>query len=144
MYYDRLSHWHMDSTDTLVLAAVCCVATIRNLTTCVVDHDAFNNQHTYSADTPHRGQSALCCKHRAKHPGWGAWGQGSLLAPAGSTEAMQVHGKVNLKPLSRHGVIQKEESQGIISPLEHPWRTQNSQTADSSSARRTRPSAQNQ
>ena len=35
-----------------------------------VDHDAFNNhQHTYSADTLHRGQSALCCKHRAKHSG---------------------------------------------------------------------------
>ena len=31
-----------------------------------------NHQHTYSADTLHRGQSALCCKHRAKHSGWNA------------------------------------------------------------------------
>ena len=32
-----------------------------------VDHDAFNYQHTYSADTLHRGQSALCCKHDELH-----------------------------------------------------------------------------
>ena len=37
-----------------------------------VDRDAFNNQHIYSTGTLHRGQSALCCKHRAKHSGWNA------------------------------------------------------------------------
>ena len=55
-----------------------------------VDRDAFNYQHIYSADILHRGQSALCCKHRAKHPGWNAWEHGSLRAPAGSTGVMQM------------------------------------------------------
>ena len=61
------------------------------VTLSAVDHDAFNYTNTPAQQTPYTGDRARCAASTAPNTrGWNAWEQGSLRAPAGSTEVMQM------------------------------------------------------